>query len=60
MTGIVFPERRLAWFQLELGLFAGQKFRNLRSLDRILLSAGKPSISLGIFSGDNIVHRSLP
>jgi hypothetical protein len=47
-----------ACFQLELGLFAGQKFRNLRSLDRILLFAGKLAISLGIFSGDEPVQRN--
>jgi hypothetical protein len=48
-----------ACFQLELGLFAGQQFRNLRSLGRIHRFAGKPAISLDIFSGDAPVQRNV-
>jgi hypothetical protein len=60
MTGIVFRQRRLGGcFQLELGLFAGQQFRNLRWLGRIRRFAGKPTISFDIFSGDEPVERNV-
>jgi len=60
MTGIAFRGVvSAACFQLGLGLFAGQQFRNLRSRGGIRRFAGKPAISFDIFSGDEPVQRNV-